>query len=75
MDSEGSFDFDPNTLVNNSGIHTVYVHLRRNKNPTDTETSYFTITVTVTDPVDCVPNLTLPTNIKAPQYSYDYQIG
>ena len=75
MDSDGSFDFDPNSLVNNSGIYTIYVHLRRNMSPTDTETSYFTITVTVTDPVDCVPNLTLPTNIIAPQYSYDYQIG
>ena len=42
----------------------------------DTDTAHFTILITVANPVDCVPNLTPPTNIATPApYSYEYQIG
>ena len=52
--------------------------MARVKNPLDTEVVSFLLMITVLSPVDCVPNLTLPTNIittSIAPYKYVYKIG
>ena len=74
LDTPAKLVFEPNSSSqNNAGAHQMYIHIARSKNPIDSLTEFFTFTINVLNPVDCVPNLTLPDNIVVPSpYSYEY---
>ena len=71
--SDGYVDINLDSLTESrTGVHEVTVRLNRKRNPIDTESTSFKLNITVLDPVDCAPNLTLPTTVLS---EYIYYLG
>ena len=71
--SDASFAFSPDSFfVSHTGIYELIITVFSRKTPANTESTSFKINITVLDPVDCIPNLTLPT---LPFSSMIYKLG